>query len=382
MRLYSTAVRLIVPALFMLLLTACGGGGGGGSTSGGASGSGAATGSGGSSGSGTSSSGGGTTNQAPAVSGAPALAVSGTLFQFTPTVVDPEGDSLTYSAANLPSWLAFDTATGRFYGTPTTADEGIYKNVDFTVSDGTNAVTEKYTFITAPDALEAAILTGDHRYVTDESVYVNALYAAIDADAAASSLDADEEAVKTLVQNLENDTFTFDLISACYNIGRGSDCTDTTYQNEFGKPADALKTIFDTYDTQKYDVFAHADAPRYQKLVVLLADHIRSTITLPVSIGDPHDFLRALFADHIVHVYREINPAQPDMGNFSRSDFSEITPTTSTVNITSRKPFRAAGVYALPGQTVEVTRNDSAPVTVKVAVNTVRDIAGASVRNT
>ncbi len=393
MRASSVHAEWMLPVLLVLALAGCGGAGSSqsGSSSGSSASSGAGTGSGGgsgsstgssgsgsstgSSGSGGGSSGGSTTNLAPVVSGTPAFAVSGMPFDFTPSVVDPEGDALTFSASNLPTWISFDTATGRFYGTPTSTDEGIYSNVDFTVSDGTNTVTVDYTFITAPDALEEAILTGDHRFVTDEAVYVNALYDAIDADAADGSLGTNEEAVKTLVQNLENDTFTFDLISACYNIGRGSDCTDTTYQNEFGKTAAWLKSVFDTYDTQKYDLFAHADAPRYQKLVVLLADHIRSTISLPVSIGDPHDFLRALFADHIVHVYRDINPAQPDMGNFSRSDFSGVTPTTSTVDIVSRKPFRAAGVYALPGQTVEVTRNDASPVTVKVAVNTVRDLA-------
>ncbi|WKE66338.1 ImpA family metalloprotease [Gallaecimonas kandeliae] len=360
--------------VLVLLLTACGGGGSGQTAPTASDPSGGSTGTG--SGGGSTGGSGGSTNLPPTITGTPAFAQADSLFTFTPTVVDPEGDALTFSAANLPGWLAFDTASGQFSGTPTAADQGVYTDISFTVSDGTNTVTTKYSIVTATNALEEAVLTGDHRFETDESVYVQALYDAIDTGVASSGYGANELAVKTLVKNLENDTFSFDLVSACYGIGRdGNSCTDATYRSEFGNTVSWLKTIFDGYDTAKYDLFAHADAPRYQKLVLLLADHIRSTISLPVSIGNQHDFLRAEFADHLVHVYRDINPAQPDLGNFSRSDFSAITPSSADVNISSRKPFRAAGVYALPGQTLEITRHDAAPVTVKIGINSVRSLA-------
>lgn len=373
--------------LVVLLLAGCAGAGSGdaGSTDGsssssssssGSNSSSSSSGSSSSSSSTSSSSGGVTENLPPKISGSPGPALTDAFFEFTPSVVDPEGATLTRSVANLPGWLSFDPDTGRFFGTPSAADEGVYTDIEFTVNDGSNDVTARYTIAAAADALEAAIGSGDHRFVSDETVYFNALYDEIDAGVTAGTLGADEQALKTFLQNLQNDTFSFNLQSACYNKGGwGNSCSDTTYKAEFGDTVDWLKNIFDIYDTNKYNLFADAGAPRYQKLVVLLADHIRSTVSMPISIAYPHDFLRSLFADYVVPVYREIDPAQSDMGNFSRSDFGDVTPTTVDVDMTSRKPFRAAGVYALPGRTVEVTRNDASAVTVKIRVNTVRDIA-------
>jgi len=46
----------------------------------------------------------------------------GQLFQYTvPAFTDPEGEYLSYSAANLPNWLVFDPATRLLSGTPTQA---------------------------------------------------------------------------------------------------------------------------------------------------------------------------------------------------------------------------------------------------------------------
>ena len=64
---------------------------------------------------------------------------------------------------------------------------------------------------------------------------------------------------------------------------------------------------------------------------------------------------------------------QKDLGNFSRSDFSNTPRITKTVNIESKRHFRAAGVYAIPGQTVKVTRLDEAELTTKIYMSSVRD---------
>ncbi len=109
-------------------------------------------------------------------------------------------------------------------------------------------------------------------------------------------------------------------------------------------------------------------------LLVLIADRFRQNIHFPLDKGNAGnlDFMKSYYADHVVYTYRKVNPLQPDMGNFSRSDFSHITPTTRTVNLTSRRKFRATGAYALPGQTFRVTRLDNSNVTVKVFINTLR----------
>ena len=77
-------------------------------------------------------------NQPPTISGTPPTTVTaGQTYSFTPTASDPDGQSLTFSIANRPSWATFNTSTGRLNGTPTTAQTGSYANVTITVSDGT-----------------------------------------------------------------------------------------------------------------------------------------------------------------------------------------------------------------------------------------------------
>lgn len=49
---------------------------------------------------------------------------------------DPDGDTLTFSVHNRPSWARFDETTGKLTGTPTLADVGTYGSIQITVSDG------------------------------------------------------------------------------------------------------------------------------------------------------------------------------------------------------------------------------------------------------
>jgi hypothetical protein len=76
-------------------------------------------------------------NSAPVISGAPLTAAkAGTAYSFRPAASDPNGDTLTFAAANLPSWASFNGATGQLSGTPTAANVGSYSNIVITVSDG------------------------------------------------------------------------------------------------------------------------------------------------------------------------------------------------------------------------------------------------------
>lgn len=80
---------------------------------------------------------GGSTNQAPLIGGNPPAAVTiGETFSFTPIASDPDGDPLTFSIANKPSWASFDTGTGRLSGSPTLTNVGMTSNIRITVSDG------------------------------------------------------------------------------------------------------------------------------------------------------------------------------------------------------------------------------------------------------
>jgi hypothetical protein len=76
-----------------------------------------------------------TTNSAPTITGTPGTSATvGTAYSFTPTAKDANGDALTFSITNKPSWAAFSTSTGKLSGTPTAA--GTYSSIVIAVSDG------------------------------------------------------------------------------------------------------------------------------------------------------------------------------------------------------------------------------------------------------
>jgi hypothetical protein len=76
-------------------------------------------------------------NSPPSISGSPATSVNvGSAYSFQPRASDPNGDSLTYSISNRPSWATFNTTTGRLSGTPSSSHAGAYPNIVISVSDG------------------------------------------------------------------------------------------------------------------------------------------------------------------------------------------------------------------------------------------------------
>jgi hypothetical protein len=76
-------------------------------------------------------------NAPPVISGAPATTVTaGTAYAFQPTASDPDGNTLTFSITNRPSWATFSGSTGRLAGTPTSANVGTYGGIVISVSDG------------------------------------------------------------------------------------------------------------------------------------------------------------------------------------------------------------------------------------------------------
>ncbi|HZT03785.1 MAG TPA: putative Ig domain-containing protein [Steroidobacteraceae bacterium] len=73
----------------------------------------------------------------PVISGTPpATAAVGKTYSFQPTARDPNGLKITFQVYNKPSWATFDSATGRLYGTPGTANVGTYHWVQIAAWDG------------------------------------------------------------------------------------------------------------------------------------------------------------------------------------------------------------------------------------------------------
>jgi Putative Ig domain len=76
-------------------------------------------------------------NSAPTISGTPPkTVVAGSLYSFTPTAKDANGDTLAFSITNKPAWATFSTTTGKLSGTPSSAQTGTYSNIVIKVSDG------------------------------------------------------------------------------------------------------------------------------------------------------------------------------------------------------------------------------------------------------
>lgn len=76
-------------------------------------------------------------NDAPQISGSPPATVeSGQPYSFVPTATDPDGDTLSFSIQNRPSWAQFDTGSGALTGTPQAGDVGRFADIRISVSDG------------------------------------------------------------------------------------------------------------------------------------------------------------------------------------------------------------------------------------------------------
>jgi len=78
--------------------------------------------------------------------------------QFTVSATDPNGDTLTYSASNLPQGATFNAQTRTFSWTPTSSQVGSYPNVHFQVSDGSLTDFENITITVLSNVNEPPVL--------------------------------------------------------------------------------------------------------------------------------------------------------------------------------------------------------------------------------
>ena len=76
-------------------------------------------------------------NITPTITGSAATtATVGTLYTFTPKATETDGDPLSFSVKNKPSWASFSIATGTLAGTPAAANVGMYSNIVISTSTG------------------------------------------------------------------------------------------------------------------------------------------------------------------------------------------------------------------------------------------------------
>jgi hypothetical protein len=76
-------------------------------------------------------------NDTPTITGIPATTIkSDQTYSFVPTAQDVDGDNLTFSINNKPSWATFDPTTGKLSGALSDADIGAFNDIVIQVSDG------------------------------------------------------------------------------------------------------------------------------------------------------------------------------------------------------------------------------------------------------
>jgi hypothetical protein len=59
----------------------------------------------------------------------------GETYDWKPTAADADGDTLRFTAVNLPPWASMDPTNGHITGTPGEGDVGIYESISITVAD-------------------------------------------------------------------------------------------------------------------------------------------------------------------------------------------------------------------------------------------------------
>jgi hypothetical protein len=122
-------------------------------------------------------------NTPPVISGSPETGVAeGQAYRFAPNASDADGDSLTFSIANSPSWASFNRSTGVLSGTPDYNSAGTTSNIRISVSDGESTASLSAFSITVSDTNRAPTISGTPSTSVDEGQAYRFSPSASDAD--------------------------------------------------------------------------------------------------------------------------------------------------------------------------------------------------------
>lgn len=200
-------LRVSFAAIFIVVLAGCGGGDEGGSDAAASTTTSPSTGSAG--------------NTAPTLTGSPGASVlAGQSYSFQPSASDADGNSLSFTATNVPSWASFNSSNGRLSGTPDAGDVGTYSGITITASDGTAATSiGPFTITVAAVGTGSATLSwtpptqnSDGTALTNLAGY-KILYGS-GADALDYSVDVENSSVNTyVVENLTSGTWYFAVVA-------------------------------------------------------------------------------------------------------------------------------------------------------------------------
>jgi hypothetical protein len=133
-------------------------------------------------------------NRAPTITGTPTATIAAnTAYNFRPVGADPDGDTLTYSIQNRPSWASFSTSTGRLSGTPTSANVGTSARITISVSDG--------EFTTSLPSFTIQVLASGNRAPTISGTPITSILALLPYAFTPRASDPDGDALTFSIQN-------------------------------------------------------------------------------------------------------------------------------------------------------------------------------------
>nr|WP_320126824.1 ImpA family metalloprotease [uncultured Shewanella sp.] len=185
--------------------------------------------------------------------------------------------------------------------------------------------------------------------------------------------------VNNLLGKLNEASFDTSVLNDC--TGNYLSCNAAAaFVESFKAGADWYRANAETLDNNAIDVFTKADFP-LMKAGLLLADKYRSEIDYPIAYSEFAQWQRALFADWTVSYARAHNLAQPDLGEYvtDRANLSKgsnahyVYPATVSerkiISVPYAGQWTTTGWYALPGQTIKLTRLDSSAANVEIKLN-------------
>ena len=165
------------------------------------------------------------TNHAPTIAGNPSSSAQiGNTYSFTPSAADSDGDTLTFSVQNLPSWASFNSSTGAITGVPELGTEGTYGNIRVSVSDGSlSASTAMFSVSVVQASLGSATLSWNPPTMYTDGTPLNDLsayriYFGTSAGSYPNQIEINNPGLTTyVVENLAPATYYF--VSTAINSG-------------------------------------------------------------------------------------------------------------------------------------------------------------------
>ncbi|MEO1188625.1 MAG: ImpA family metalloprotease, partial [Pseudomonadota bacterium] len=175
--------------------------------------------------------------------------------------------------------------------------------------------------------------------------------------------------LEALIRGIQDQNLNYDL-SLC--SGSVECIENTAFNEEVYTPINALRTsVLDRYSTHIGDPFLRHSDHRLVAALTLTGDYYRDLTRYPMPKATTPDYeiIRALVGEYANVADRQSVPVMPDMGAFSRSAFDHIDLGEVRVTLQGNGPVKTTGLYALPGETFTVTRNDNAANDITIQVN-------------